>query len=408
MLPVDVPPAWPVLAPEPDLPRIGTADPAEYAHGVLAERHPALVEQVRAAHPYGPAQHAALDALAAEIIGGRPASLPATAPDATAWHAWLAPYAAGSWFDLPFLVAEAFFYRRLLEAVGYARPGPWQGVDPFAPAKAAELAGLDLPRSPGSRTDLLLAAVWGNQADLGFLLDHGGRPAPGAAGAGLLVDESELLWRALAAARPGSSSGQVLYVADNAGREITADLLLVDRLIADGLDVVLHVKPSPTFVSDATVPDVVAALGALAASGDAGSAAADRLRAAARVGTLDIRTHWFWTAPFSFHHLPPDLVAEVRGAAFVLLKGDLNYRRLLGDLWWPPTSDFVAATAYLPAPVGVLRTLKSDVVAGLPADVVARLDRAEPGWRSSGRHAVVQIGGRRRGAETAPSAIIEP
>src|SRR3954471_2109835 len=287
---------------------------------------------------------------------------------------------------MPFLVAEAFFYRRLLEAVGFVQPGLWQGVDPFAPAKAAELAGLT---TPTGRDDLMLAAVWGNQADLGFLLDHGGRAAPGDTGEGVLVDESGPLWAALEAARPGP----VLYVADNAGREFTADLLLVDRLLADGLSVVLHVKPSPTFVSDATAPDVVAALGALAAGGDAGSTTAGRLRAAAREGALTVRTHWFWTTPFSFHHLPPDLVAQIRESTFVLLKGDLNYRRLLGDLWWPPTADVADATAYLPAPVGVLRTLKSDVVAGLPAEVVTRLEQNEPGWRSSGRYAVIQLRG---------------
>jgi hypothetical protein len=403
VLPGEIPPRWEALAPEPGLPRIRTSEPDEYAHGVLAERHPALIEQVRGAHPYGPGQHAALDALATEITVGRVAPLPPGAPDATAWDAWMAPYLAGSWFDLPFLVAEAFFYRRLLEAVGYTRPGPWQGADPFAPAKAAELAGLaaaDTTHDSGaagvrpSRADLLLAAVWGNQADLGFLLDHGGRARPGETGSGLLVDASAQLWQALAQAR----AGRVLYVADNAGQEITADLLLVDRLIADGHAVTLHVKPTPTFVSDATVPDVVAALAALAARGDAGHASAVRLREAARAGALDISTHWFWTAPYSFHHLPADLVAEVRAASFVLLKGDLNYRRLLGDLWWPPTADVAAATAYLPAPVGVLRTLKSDVVAGLPADVVARLERDEPGWRTSGRYAVIQLGGGRRPA----------
>lgn len=388
MLPVDIPASWPVLAPEPDLPRILTDEPGEYAHGVLAERHPALIEQVRAAHLYGPEQHAALDALRTEITAGPVTPLAAGAPDGAAWQTWTAQYVGGSWFDLPFLVAEAFFYRRLLEAVGYVRPGVWQGVDPFAPAKAAELAGLEgAAERTTTRDELLLAALWGNQADLGFLLDHGGRAAPGNAGEGVLVDESPRLWESLAAARPGP----VVYVVDNAGREITADLLLVDRLLADGLSVVLHVKPSPTFVSDATPTDVVAALGALGARGDAGGAAAGRLRAAARDGALAVRTHWFWTAPFSFHHLPPDLVAQVRAATFVLLKGDLNYRRLLGDLWWPPTADFAEATAYLPAPVGVLRTLKSDVVAGLPAEVAASLEQDEPGWRTSGRYAVIQL-----------------
>src|SRR3954465_5621198 len=197
-----------MLAPEPDLPRIMTADSREYAHGVLAERHPALIEQVRAAHPYGPEQHVALDALRAEITVGTVTPLPAETPDAGAGRAWTAPYLGRSWFTMPFLVAEAFFYRRLLEAVGFVQPGLWQGVDPFAPAKAAELAGLT---TPTGRDDLMLAAVWGNQADLGFLLDHGGRAAPGAPGEGLLVDESGPLpcltrgWASTGGSSPSSS-----------------------------------------------------------------------------------------------------------------------------------------------------------------------------------------------------------
>jgi hypothetical protein len=398
MPPLDVPATWQALAPEPELPRIRCDDPGEYAHGVLATRHPALVEQVRAAHPYGPRQHAALDRLLAEITVGPVAALPGDAPDVSAWNAWVDSYLGGPWFAMPFLVAEAFFYRRLLEAVGCTAPGPWQGVDPFAPAKAAELAAAaDAPpagRTP-TRDDLLLAAVWGNQADLGFLLDGGGRDAPGRAGQGLLVDDSAALWPALAGA--GAAVGTVVWITDNAGRELTADLLLADRLLADGLvgAIALHVKPVPTFVSDATTADVVAALRALASGGETGAAAADRLHAAARRGALDVRTHWFWTAPFSFHHLPPDLVGELRSAAFVLLKGDLNYRRLLGDLWWPPTASFRAATAYLPAPVAALRTLKSDVVAGVAPAVAERLETQEPGWRASGRYAVVQLGGNR-------------
>jgi hypothetical protein len=40
--------------------------------------------------------------------------------------------------------------------------------------------------------------------------------------------------------------------------------------------------------------------------------------------------------------------------------------------------------------VVALRTLKSDVVVGLSADVVSRLDAEAPDWRVSGRYAMVQ------------------
>ncbi|MEV0611489.1 ARMT1-like domain-containing protein [Polymorphospora rubra] len=55
-------------------------------------------------------------------------------------------------------------------------------------------------------------------------------------------------------------------VADNAGRELLADLVLVDHLLAAGLAerVTLHVKPYPYYVSDATTADVVGCLRRLA------------------------------------------------------------------------------------------------------------------------------------------------
>jgi hypothetical protein len=47
-------------------PPLSSVDPASFAHSVLHHRHPLLIEQARAAHPYGPQQHDALDRLAAE------------------------------------------------------------------------------------------------------------------------------------------------------------------------------------------------------------------------------------------------------------------------------------------------------------------------------------------------------
>lgn len=50
-------------ASEQDAPVIVSNVPGSFARGVLANRHPALIEQVRDAFPYGPRQHEALDAL---------------------------------------------------------------------------------------------------------------------------------------------------------------------------------------------------------------------------------------------------------------------------------------------------------------------------------------------------------
>ena len=42
-------------------------------------------------------------------------------------------------------------------------------------------------------------------------------------------------------------------------------------------------------------------------------------------------------------------------------------------------------------PVASLRTIKSDVVVGVLLDVSERLDKEEPGWRISGKYAVVLL-----------------
>lgn len=80
--------------------------------------------------------------------------------------------------------------------------------------------------------------------------------------------------------------------------------------------------------------------------------------------------------------------------ALTILKGDLNYRRLVGDRLWDPTTPFADRTAYFPRPVAALRTLKSDVVVGLEPQTLRALDASGGAWRTSGTHALIQARGR--------------
>ena len=80
-------------------------------------------------------------------------------------------------------------------------------------------------------------------------------------------------------------------------------------------------------------------------------------------------------------------------ARLTVFKGDLNYRRLVGDRLWPEDTPFSALTSYLPGPVAALRTYKSDVSVGMDPAAVRTLDETEPGWRFGGRHAVIQFSG---------------
>jgi hypothetical protein len=232
------------------------------------------------------------------------------------------------------------------------------------------------------------AALWGNQADLGFAL--GVAAASGAGGLGrvpnLVVDDTDATMAVL------SGAERVHLVADNAGRELLADLVLIDHLLAAGTRLVsLHLKPAPYYVSDAVTADLVGCLRLLAGGPPAAAELAGRLRAAAAQRRLEVAAHWFYCAPFAFDRMPPDLAADLAASSVVVVKGDLNYRRLVGDLQWPPTTPFAEATAYFPAPVVALRTLKSDVIVGLPGDVVRTLCAESGDWRTSGRYGLVQF-----------------
>jgi damage control phosphatase ARMT1-like protein len=390
------------LVPSP--PVIFGNEPGSFPHSVLAERHPAIVAQVREAFPYGPEQRRALDALLDSCTKGVLEPLPADAPDRDRWAAWGATeYTGRSWFDIPWLWSESYFYRRLLDAVGFFGPGAWQGIDPFRPSKLAELdapetdqelAALDDLEAKGAdqrARALLHGSLWGNRADLGFRLSAVDAGTPAATPA-LVADDSETLFSLLAP----SGAGTLCLVADNAGRELIPDLLLIAHLLAHGHieRAVLHIKPYPYYVSDATTTDVLDALRRIASAPGAAARYGRELWAAMTDGRLTVRAHPFPCAPLPYADMPDDLRAEFASATLTVVKGDLNYRRLVGDRRWPPTTPFAEVTAYFPGPVAALRTLKSDVITGLDAATEAALVAAEgQRWRTGGTHALIQVRG---------------
>jgi hypothetical protein len=383
----------------PSAPVILGDEPGSFPHSVLAERHPAIIRQVREAFPYGPAQHRALDALLVSCTKGVVEPLPAGAHDRERWEEWgAAGYTGRSWYDIPWLWSESYFYRQLLEAVGYFGTGPWQGIDPFRPFKLAELdspetdeelAALDSLSAGDQDRALLHGSLWGNRADLGFRLSAGDASGADAA-PDLVADDSAALWSLL----PPSGAGTLCLIADNAGRELIPDLLLIAHLLERGriARAVLHIKPYPYYVSDATTADVLDALRRLTEAQGAAVEYGRILWAAMADGRLALRAHPFSGGPLPYADMPGDLRAELAAATVTIVKGDLNYRRLVGDRRWPATTPFQDVSAHFPGPVAALRTLKSDVITGLAAETEAALVAAEgQRWRTGGTHALVQV-----------------
>jgi uncharacterized protein with ATP-grasp and redox domains len=383
-------------------PPILTSEPGSFAQDTFRRRIPQIVRDVIDLNAFPADIRAALGDLHDEAVGGTVRPLREAAPDASFWALVSREHLGRSWLDVPWYWAEAFFYRRLLEATRYFQPGPWEAYDPFATKKQADLeAEATLRRivevldqhhggEPERFLAMLHASLWANRMDLSYpVVAQFGRTVPASRGGdGLLVDESDRVWRHLSARR----CRRLAILADNAGSEIAADLALADLLLQGDLvgEVAVHLKPHPYFVSDAMVSDAHAAVEALAKRDDAGQPLAERIRACMRDGRIRLCTHWFYTTSLFYFQLPGDLRRELAATDLVVLKGDLNYRRLLGDAHWPPTTPFHEAAAYFPAPFVALRTLKAELIVGLPSGEFERLQASAPGWLVDGRRGVVQ------------------
>jgi hypothetical protein len=381
---------------------IKTSDPDSFAYKTFKERVPGIIEETIALNTFPDEIQAALQALQAEIATESIRPLHEMAADREFWNALSKPYLGQSWFEVPWYWAEAFLYRRILEATCYFQPGPWHQIDPFDPKKATEWAPnfapklveqhlTALPSEPQARfKQALYGSLWGNRIDLSYEvavhLVRGG--SNGDETANLLVDHSDQVWDQLQA----QGDQHPIMIADNAGTELLMDLALVDLLLDQGLVALvdLHLKPQPFFVSDTMPKDITSALQALAAGGREAQALQQRLQGYLQARRLRLQTHWFYPTSLFYFQLPADLEAELAAADLVILKGDANYRRLLGDAHWSPTTSFEQITNHFPVPFAALRTLKAEVIAGLQPGQAEHLQQDDPNWLVNGRRGVSQ------------------
>jgi hypothetical protein len=368
----------------------------------MAVRVPAILDDVLAGNAdYSAPVQARIAALRDGMrAGARLPPLDHRAPYAEVWLAELETRAQDGWLSSDWFGAENYAYRCLADATEFWR----DARDPFAATKRAEYesaahrAALEAAVAldgPDTLERLLLADVFANRMDLSFAASRDRGTA--AQSSDLLLDD-----RGRALEQLGREGGPVHFIIDNAGTELTLDLVLAERLMQHlAAPAVLHVKVHPAFVSDALAHDVRWFLQGQDAPAQAlwggasveARACRERLSSALGDGRLRIAAHAFWNGPASLWELPAELARELAGARLVLLKGDAHYRRAVGDALWPPEAPFAEVTAYFPAPLLALRTLKSDAIVGLPHGMAARLDRDDPRWRVNGQRAVASLGG---------------
>ncbi|XP_029837275.3 damage-control phosphatase ARMT1 [Ixodes scapularis] len=331
------------------------------------------------------------------------------------------------WFQAPWLYVECYLYRRIFEA--FQLTTLLRDYDPFAQQKREALfeslsairsltdfarknahsrASLETIRPVALR--LIEVSLWGNRCDLSLSGGAASNPSGGALQetqslrAKILCNQLTRLWAHLGRMRNRASGGiptQLHLVMDNAGYEMVTDLCLLDYLQECGFisRACLHVKAMPWYVSDVMRRDLYKTLRQLRdLNHEPTSALAQRCLSRLESGAWAASEDPFWTLPHDYARmaaLAPELYCSLQEADLVLFKGDLNYRKLVGDLRWEPSTPFeVALRGFLPTFLCALRTIKADTVAGVDADLAREVAHRSPDWMVTGEYALVQCAGR--------------
>jgi hypothetical protein len=400
-------------SPQPLPPIIRTSDPDSFAAFTFRQRLPAMLDRIIGKNGLAEPEAAALRELRERLHSGNVQPCLSTHPyladqmnaeEHTIWSREIGKHVGRPWLDLPWYFAESLFYLEVLLAWGYYREnGPRFAVDPYQPFKEEELkrpgGALDLAarifaetgRIPSLRDRLpvlLSYGLWANRLDLSYSQLHERyRDGPEGESNQLLLDHRELVTEKLLRA------GRIDLILDNSGSELIADLCLVDALLrhSQELKVVLHCKKVPYFVSDAVIEDVAATIRSMEQSGRRELRRPGReLSRRMQRGSLVLAEHHFWNGPLHFPELPADLRRQLGRSDLVVLKGDLNYRRLLADRRWDPATPMEGIAGYFPAALVTLRTTKSELITDLPPEVVERLDRDDPKWLIEGRYGIIR------------------
>ncbi|KAH8265057.1 hypothetical protein KR038_011244, partial [Drosophila bunnanda] len=338
-------------------------------------------------------------------------------PDKIEWNAFLTelPYPKSCYFRSCWLHAECYLYRRIHSF--FENSHFLTNYDCFSHLKREDMilsneamktlarATYDLVGDFESFRKLLIINLWSSRFAMQLnsyeFKEHEHRESidvlfqVAQIDRQLLVDDSWLIWKWH---KDTQSTIIVDYICDNAGFELFTDMLflgfLVDNKIAD--HVRLHVKAIPWYISDTTAPDVEWTVNHLIRHEDEYLSAIgrkwERFMSSEKIVIAPI-SH-FWTGPqpyFAMVELDLDLYRLLTTARVAIFKGDLNYRKLLGDYIWDSSEEFITCLrGFRPTNICAIRAVKCEVICGLPEGKADALHRRDPRWIFGGAYGLIQ------------------
>lgn len=192
-------------------------------------------------------------------------------------------------------------------------------------------------------------------------------------------------------------------ITDNSGFELMSDILLGSYLLhATRLTkIVFHIKRLPIFVSDTIMSDVIDAFRVL------NSKLSDCTYFKSIEETPDKQLyicesipnkHLIFLVGDQWHRetLFKDLSIfrewnTDESCSLIIVKGDLNYRRLVGDNHWKVTDTINDRVSYIHKPLLIIRSLKSNVVLDVDNERSKQYSEKVPNWKVSGDYGIVQF-----------------
>uniref|UniRef100_A0A1B6LFX9 Sugar phosphate phosphatase n=1 Tax=Graphocephala atropunctata TaxID=36148 RepID=A0A1B6LFX9_9HEMI len=327
-----------------------------------------------------------------------------------------------SWYSTEWLYAETYFYRRIKEA--FLMSKKLSEYDPFHKQKndclEEALKSMDVLANYllkeiethdirwGTMNNafqrMLKQSLWANKVDLslsvGNHIDIGSDPLKlvDELDECVLVDHSSEIWVEIS--KSSIVKDLVIdFVLDNAGLEVMVDMCLADYLTTmyNAARVRFHCKAIPWYVSDVMEKDFHQAVERLSNHTPACQQLAAKWKDYLQQGKWTLHSELYWTMPFGYSEMKeqdPHLYSTLSESSIIIFKGDLNYRKLLGDINWKYDTPFHSALkGFNPAPIVAIRTAKADLISGLDLYVVKVAKAKSKDWLLTGDFGVIQFDG---------------
>lgn len=329
--------------------------------------------------------------------------------------------------DAPFIDVEHYFYFYILHHVNNSHgENTGEITDPYRESKISSMQkdyfstsgthkskikelldlGLKIKNCAGDRKQeenlgrLLKMNLSANSTDLSQLFWEQFSEVTAA------IDDSKEFWTDYASDLGGTSKINILV--DNFGIEFLSDIILGYYFILKkgrdtDIEIIYHVNELPIFVSDVRSGDeklLFDILSSLTENNEEYTALLDDIRSF--IGTkLIFRPDFFCNMPNNYNIISKPEYKNIRelsaikdifnSSNLLIVKGDLNYRRMVGDKNYNPNKKIESRIGYIKCPVLIIRSFKSDcTLLGRKGREFLRNKNIEQDWQSSGKYGIIQ------------------